>query len=242
MNIKIYPILCFALVGLVSSFNVSAYSFVPTEVEYQSWSAECKAAYGGSNSGRTYGFDKRAPDLGKAFSALNWRIGGWHYCGGVIKIRRAELSTNTREREKNFLEGIQNANYSYSRIDKTNLWAAEMATTIARGYRGLGDIEKAKDHLDEAIRYHPKYPGAYVLYAMLYFDAEDYAAAKEYLLKANDAARGLSSEINYFLGLASIELGELAEAKKFAAEAARLGYPLTGLQDKIKALENADSK
>lgn len=242
MNIKLYPALYLALTGLVSSFNASAYSFVPTEVEYQSWSPECKAAYGGSNSGRTYGFDKRAPDLGKAFSTLNWKVGGWHYCGGVIKIRRAELSTNAREREKSFLEGIQNANYSYSRIDKTHLWAAEMATTIARGYRGLGDIEKAKNYLDEAIRYHPQYPTAYVLYAMLYFDSEDHKMAKEYLLKANDAAKGASSEINYFLGLASIELGELAEAKKFAAEAARLGYPLTGLQDRIKALENVDSK
>jgi|GEM_PF-3145545 len=211
-----------------------------TKLEFQSLSKDCQVIIANNLSDQsTFG---RGWSLGKDQGMIAWNAGMWHYCGGVIRIRRGELSFNQAEREDYLRKGIDNAMYSYQRIDKTNPWSAEIATTIARAYRDLSEKNNAKKFLDEALKYHPDYAAAYALYAMIYFDQGEYKTAKDYLLKADRASKGQSSEVIYFLGLASFKLGQIDEAHKYAKQAADMGYPLTGLQDKLKALENVGKK
>ena len=82
---------------------------------------------------------------------------------------------------------------------------------------------------------------AYVLTAVLYFDEEDYQTARHHLLLGNKVSNASSSEVLYFLGYANMKLGEVAEAKKYAQAAAKLGYPLSGLMKKIEELEKIRS-
>jgi tetratricopeptide (TPR) repeat protein len=233
------------LISLSAAPKVFAgYELHPTDIEFKSLSPVCQRAFAGSNSGLKYGFayklHKSQPDnveggWGKA-------SGPWHYCGGLIRIQRGELTLDPVEREKRFRHGISDIMYTYTKTDKTNPRSAEMAAGLARGYRDLGETKKAKKYLDEALKYHPDYAGAYTMYAMLYYDEGNYKTAKDYLLKADKAGKGKSSEVIYFLGLASLKLDQLDEARKYAEQAADMGYPLTGLQDKLKALENAGNK
>ena len=215
-----------------------AYKFVPTELEWRSWSERCQAAYAASNYGQKYGFSQRVPEHIKEKWSATENIGPWHYCGGLMRIRRAELSVDSKERKENFETGISNCDYSYSRIDKSDPWAAEMATTLARGYKGLGDYNAAKKFLDEAISNHPDYIPAYLAYGLLYYDQEDYSKAMEYLQKANQLSEGASGQIIYTLGLIYFRLGNLEMARSHADEAKRLGYPFRGLDKLLSSKKN----
>lgn len=218
--------------------NVLAFDFVPTEIEFMAMSDDCKAIYSITTVAREHGFGHWLPKNERE----KWRLigerngGAWHYCGGLVKLRRAELALNVKEKERNYRDGISAVKFSYNLIDLMKPMAADMAIAIARGYRGLHEIEKAKKYLDVAIRNHPNKTKIYSLYGLIYFDAGNYEAAKEVLLKGNEVAKGRDSEILYFLGLVSIELGEIDEAKEYAYEAYKLGYPLKGLKEKLDKL------
>ena len=69
------------------------------------------------------------------------------------------------------------------------------------------------------------------------FPKENANKAKEKLLKANELTGGKSSQVLYFLGLNALKLNQVADAKYYAKEAKKLGYPLAGLQKKIEELE-----
>lgn len=173
----------------------------------------------------------------KAEKALIWEVGGWHYCGGAVRIRRAEQSIDRKEQEYLFKLGIEDVLYSYTRIDHSNFWAAEMGTTIAKAYRGLKNRKKAFEYLDQVLKNHPNYEPAHTLYGLTYYKDGQYILAKDHFLRANEITNGHSAQITYFLGLTSLKLGDLENAKKYSADAQQLGYPLKGLENMIAKTE-----
>jgi len=231
-------VVLFSAFILCNSTSIFAYSFKPTELEYLSWSEECKSAYKTINDGRDFIYGHKIPSQRKDLKNVIWKSGYWHYCGGKVKIQRAKTEFNTKKRIALYRQGISNAFYTYERINKAHWLAADVGVTIAEGYRNLDKVDDAKEFLDSTLVYHPEYVPAHLTYAMIFFDGKDFEAAKKRLLKANKISNSESSEINYFLGLVSLNLNEMKAAKAYAEKAEKLGYPLSGLKNKIKQIEN----
>jgi tetratricopeptide (TPR) repeat protein len=234
---KLVVSLSFSLPLALVSTPVAGFSFVPTELEYMSWSRECQGIYSITSPARDSGYYLRIPAREReAWMELGEENGGaWHYCAGLIHIKRAEFAISSEEKEKELIAAKGAILFSYNRIEKDKPWAADMSVALARVYRKMGLREESEKVLKSILNYHPKHPGIYNEYGMYYFDAKEYQKSKEMFLKANEIAKGRSSEIIYFLGLVSLELGELDEALKYQNEASKLGYPLKGLLKKIEA-------
>ncbi|MCP5315327.1 MAG: hypothetical protein H6955_17345 [Chromatiaceae bacterium] len=165
---------------------------------------------------------------------LIWDVGGWHYCTGVVKLRRAELMPrNISGFEALVKDALLDIDFSFERMPKRELWYAEMAVAAARGYRLLGDTKRAREFLKLAQDNHPRYAPTYSALALLSFDEKDYATAIGVLEKGNEATGKKSSELNYFLGLAYFYAGDIEKARHQEALARELGYPLSGLARKI---------
>ncbi len=230
------------LCSVFSYKNSYAYSFIPTEVEFLSWSSDCKNVYMAAKEGidgvaGIYGFKLSHSEKKKWFNYGGNNGGLWHFCEGLIKIRRAEMEFRRFRKNDYYKEAIKDIQYGYKLIPRSNLWSAQMGVSLARVYRGLEEPKKAKKQLEDVLNHHPANAQAYVLMSMLYFDKKNYKTAQRYLLKGNTANKGASSEILYFLGFASLKMGKIADAKKYAQDAINLGYPLKGLIQKIEKFE-----
>jgi tetratricopeptide (TPR) repeat protein len=157
-------------------------------------------------------------------------------------VQRAELSIDPQEAEKLADSGLKDTGYSWTRMPRTEPWAAEIAVTRARAYRILGDRDKAQESLDIARSIRPSYPTIYTVMSLLHFDEEAYDKAIEVLQMGNEATGGRSAEINYFLGLSYLNADRLEEARKQADIARSLGYPLDGLARKIAEREQGQTE
>ncbi|MCA9233507.1 MAG: hypothetical protein KDA57_22905 [Planctomycetales bacterium] len=176
---------------------------------------------------------RRLPASGSE-RTLIWDVGAWHYCTGVVKVRRAELMPRNSPDQKDLVnDALVDIGYSFERMPKQELWYAEMAVTAARCYRLLGNTERARRLLDLGRKHHPDYAPTYSALALLSFDEKDYATAIGVLEKGNEATGKKSSELNYFLGLAYFYAGDIEKARHQEALARELGYPLSGLARKI---------
>lgn len=234
----------FRVILLCLSFGSSAsqaYNFHEdiTELEYLSSSSMCKLAISSWNANNNYALafvPRVAKD--KDRQDLIHSVGGWHYCGGAIKISRADMAS-TKEEKKRYLEsGLADAHYSYKTIDKNNPWAAEMGTTIALGFSKLNMLDKAYEYLDSVLKYHPNYRLGYLTYGLIYYRNKDYLSAQTYFQKANKVGGKASAEATYFLGLVAVKLNDIEGAKRYALQAKQLGYPLTGLDRLIARSQN----
>jgi len=208
-----------------------------TPGEYERWPYYCQAA---PHTKVTPPAGFQRPHLSDEDKAVSSAIGIWHYCIGYIKIQRAELYRNS-DRGKELLASMgrdfADLRYSFDKIDKSHPWAAEMAITLARGYRLVGKSEQALALLQQARARLPDYPLVYSVISSIYFDQGDYPKAAEVLEEGNRQTGGENPELNYFLGLAYAYDGQLDKAKRQAEISRELGYPLSGLDNKIRRMQ-----
>ncbi len=233
----------FLLCGLFVCTPVAwGFYFVPTEAEYNSWTLRCKGIYLGTDIAGKSGFRGRMPaqDVSKWRKYAYQHGGAWHYCEAPIQINRALVARDSVERNKRYEAAVSAALWSYIRTSNDKPWKAEMGTTLARAYRGMNDLDRAEKYLKEVIQLFPRYIPAYSALSLVYRDSKDNKSAKEILLEGNKVAEGKSAEIFYFLGLVSLDLGEVEEAENYAEKATLLGYPLSGLNEKIKKLKASE--
>lgn len=238
----------FCLLAAVSPLS-HAYQWMKniTQLEYLASSPMCKRAIAiwNDNHGGLLGW---APRITREESLLPanwnsgdkaiWRNGGWHYCGGAIRIRRGEAMFSPVGRVRHIEDGIGNAKYTLKTLEPTDPWYPEIGTTIARGYNSLEQEKEAFDYLEGVLKYHPDYEPAHTLYGIIHYQRENYAEARAHFRNASEVSDGQSAQAVYFLGLTYLKTNDLEEAKKYAAEAERLGYPLPGLKNLIAAAEN----
>ncbi|MAT52327.1 MAG: hypothetical protein CMK32_14210 [Porticoccaceae bacterium] len=214
------------------ALTAHAYNFRATDMEYMSSTEICKAAL----TGKTDNLELRQRYLLKRdhpWKALIWKVGGWHYCGGAIKVRRAKNMVKPHERESTLKDAISNTKYSYNRIDKSNPWAIDMAITMADAYKELGEWQKSIDVLDQISQYHTNNSKILTMYGMVYYDRKDFPKAMTRFEQASKAAGGSSAEIIYFMGLTAFKLGDIESAKRYAVKAKAMGYPLAGLWNMV---------
>ena len=221
-----------ALVLLVAWPGIS-YSFNKVEIsklEYQALPPMC------ANAGHLLlqpGIERRSPPLPEGQGQLIWDVGGWHYCNGLVKLRRAELAPRTIETMAIVKDAIRDMDYSLSRINPKEPWAAEMLVAMARAWRILEKPDEAKKFLDIARKNHPSYPQTYLAMATLHFDKAEYTEAVSILKEGVAATEIPSAELEYFLGLAHFKDGNIEAARQQERRARSMGYPLTGLARKL---------
>lgn len=225
--------------------DVWGYSFTPTEVEWMRWPYYCQAMYAHLDVAYRNGYWKRIPkaEADKWFKIGDNAGGAWHYCAGLTHIDRAEADLNPVSRERTFHEGIGAVMFSYDRTEPTSPWYATYTVTIARGYRGLKDYANAIRFLNEGMKSHPEHIASYSMLALVYMDQGLFNEAKSVLLKGDEVAQGKSSELAYYLGFVSLELGDIDNARVYLNIAESLGYPLLeGLKKKIEDAERSSVK
>jgi len=210
-----------------------AFSFQMSPIEFKSLSRECQSAYAASDLGKRLGYNRIAPPLDPSLKYVVARSGAWHYCGALIRLRRAELSVVADQRDLLFEQSISGIDYTYSRIDQSHPWASEMAVNLARAYRGLGKKKKAFSYLEQAIKIVPESIDARKMYAYLYMDDKKHQEALKYLNEAFELSKQSSGEVAYLIGLNSYRSGNIPNAKKYSDIALNLGYPLRWLSSQL---------
>jgi len=216
--------------ALLSNSALALSRIQPTAIEWDSWPRLCKAA-GHTNVEPPLG--RSRPTISKQERALIWKVGGWHYCMGYLKVQRLELMTVTLNRKDLLRQALGDILYSFKRIAKTEPWAAEMAVTYARALRLADKNDQAIEVLDEIKPLHPKYGPIYTAYTALYFDNEEYDKAVAVLEEGNRATGDSLGELQYFLGLAYFKSGNIEQARVYEQKARENEYPLRFLTRKL---------
>lgn len=223
-----------ACMTIVAPGSALAFSFEPTQVEYDSWSRFCQVSY-------ALGI-KQSPFIGDITQEEKdklWRVkhrygGPWHYCTARIWLRRARTAETEKKRTFALERAAANANFTYLNVKDNPSFKALAAIRYARALRGLKEYEQALKVLQSAQSLAPQEPGTYSMLSMIYQDLDKDDLAIDALEKGNDATGGKSAEINYFLGLLYLDLGNLEKARAHADIAYDLGYPLPGLKNKLE--------
>lgn len=225
---------------LIAALSKSeAYQFVPTDAEWHSWPAYCKAKYVWTNIGKGSKFVNGVSQLHR-LELEKWENDGirglHHYCAGAIYLKRAMLENDDRQRRHLLEEALGETQFSFSRSNENSPYYAYLATQVATILYEQEKFEDALQILSTVVRAQPKNEVLYSAIAVMQRRLGNLQEAKHTLLRGNEAVEGRSAEINYNLGLICIELGEVDEAVKYAEAAYALGFPLPGLRTKLERL------
>jgi len=227
------------LIYFSSTGTAFSFTFTPTLAEFHRWPYFCQAMYARTNVARKNGFWKLIPkaEADKWFKIGDRNGGAWHYCAGLTHLDQAEAALLPAKRNKLFNGAIADVMFSVERTDNASPWMALYIVALGRAYRGLEQYNNAVKILNESIRNFPSHINAYSLLSLVYRDKNDLQSAEKILLQGDKVSNGKNPEINYFLGMVSVDLGKIKEAKQYAAKASKLGYPMKGLSDKIRKKE-----
>jgi len=216
-----------------------AYTFKPTDIEWQNWPSYCKARYARTNIGRKTKFANLVTPAQKSEQA-QWQAEGirgvHHHCTGSIFLARARLERDPRQKRSMLDRAMGETQFSYVRSNVHSPKFAYIATQIASIYYEQGEYDPALQVLLSALADNPNSDILYSATAIIQRKLGNTKEAKDTLLLGFEAMDGKSAEICYNLGLLSLELGEIDDAEKYAKLAYEQGFPLPGLMTKLKKL------
>ena len=229
----------FSLLSLAK--GASAYGFTLTDREFAGWPRWCQELYVATGVGRTTQFATRiSPDAAQR-AAKNPQLNGfWHYCAGMVWLERARAEPDPGRADYMYRKTIDETSFNYALTPSGHFLRGDMGATLGLAYRGVREYDKAMEFLEKAIREEPAHPQSYTAMYLVLRDLGRNDEAREILIRGNEATKGKSAELHYFLGLAYVDAGDAASARKHADQAYRLGYPLPGLKNKLDRLEAAN--
>ena len=221
-----------------------AYTFVPSDVEFSGWPGYCQGAYVfNTKIGEASKWATRVGQRQKnAFTErANSGVRGLHHaCAGMIWLNRSRGEKDQKSRQYMLARARRETQFSFARSNTQSYYFADVATQKAMIEYELGEYIEAIDILTQLIRHQSSNPVPYSALAVILRRLGRLEEAKLALLKGDDAVDGQSAEIKYNLGLVTLELGELDQAKAYAESAYDLGYPLPGLRTKLAAAMRED--
>jgi len=224
------------LASLVFIPTGSAFEFTPTPSEFNQWDTRCKTAYSASGSGRKSGYFPRMSDEQNKYAREFGEAAGgaWHYCAGLIFLKRAQTSFGN-ERIGNLNRGLVEIKFTARNIDLNNSWYPEVQVDLAKAYILNDDKKAGMDTLDKLLQSHSNSSLAYT--AKAYYLKKDgkLDAAVALLQQAPAPVLAQSAELNYFLGWYLMEQGHIQLATDYAIKAYALGYPVPTLKYKLQA-------
>jgi tetratricopeptide (TPR) repeat protein len=216
----------------------SALDFVPTESEWLVWPDYCRARYMESGAGRDSIFSTRVGDaevhrwessLGDGWYALH------HFCAGLAKTDRAAREPDKTKRGSRYNDAIYEFTFYIARTPPTHPLYAEAQVRVCLAEDSNNAMAEGLSNCDAAIRAQPSNPVGYTGKATVYRRHKQFTEAREVLDLGDKETGGKSAEIQYFLGLAYLDLKDYDKALEHARSAYSLGYPLQGLRNRLKA-------
>lgn len=223
---------------MVSGNPARAYTFEPTEIEFNAWPSYCKSRYATTDIGQRQPFTTNYSKLAitQSIQAIGQSTFEYihHYCAGLVLLNRSKFSTST-DKASTLSDAFQEVNFTLQRIPETSPLYSSVLAAIARIQQELKKFDSAKQYLDRAIAIAPDEPAAYILLALLYREQGNQQQALQTLEQGNTVTDGMSADIHYNLGLIELEIGKVESAAKHAKAAYDLGYPLSGLKNKLMA-------
>jgi tetratricopeptide (TPR) repeat protein len=226
---------CLALAAFAIP-SARAYEFRPTESEWATWPAYCKARYATTRIGRGggYGGAMSEAEIQKWQQATG---GGWlylhHTCAGIVHLQRAKLAPTDTERQFALNKAINEHRLSLEHTPAADPFYAEILVQMGLTYREARNYGAAIEQFDKAIAGHPKTGGAYVGKAMVLRDQGKLDAALATLKAGETATEGKSSEVHHFTAVLLMQQKRYEEAREHARQAYALGYPLPGLRNNL---------
>jgi tetratricopeptide (TPR) repeat protein len=229
-------VLIIAILAGVLCRNAVALNFTPSEFEWASWPRYCQARYTVSGAGGNSMFALRvAPSEVESWAG---RLAGvWdsfhHYCAGVIVFERGRREKDAKWRKHHFERVISETTYTLERAKPEHPIYARILTLRARAFFELNNDKAAVKDIEYAISLHPAVSEPYAAWGLLLRKRGDLSGAVEILEQGLDAS-GSNPEMHYILGLILVEQKDYENAADHAAAAYRGGYPLPGLQRKLR--------
>jgi tetratricopeptide (TPR) repeat protein len=222
---------------LLGSQVASAFSFVPTMDEWITWPGYCRAKYATLDLVGTTQFANRVP----ATEIAHWKevlgekafLHVHHYCAAIAFYSHGLVEEDPQRRRFQFSESADNAFYTFQRIGVNDPIAPTVGALLARARVELGQVNEARQVLQELISAQPSADAPYLVLSLIARRGGHNVDALRILEDGNSATHGNSAEINYALGLLYFDNKRYDDARECAVKAYSLGYPLPGLKRKL---------
>jgi tetratricopeptide (TPR) repeat protein len=222
--------------ALILPTSVFGFDFTPTQAEFSTWDQRCKLAYSATGSARKSGLypNQTKADSTKALAFAESAGGAWHYCAGVVYLKRAKASSGNL-REASLKRALSEIQFTARNINKDHSWYPEIYIDMAKVHFEMGDKKAGFDTLRGLLKTHKNNSLSYTALAYYLKRNGDAKAALKVLKQAPENLQAESAELNYFLGWYSLDAGQADEAVQYATRAYQLGYPVPGLRNKLRA-------
>jgi tetratricopeptide (TPR) repeat protein len=217
--------------------SAHGYSYGPeNRAEWDGWPEYCKARFVVSDIGEDTEFAQLvAPDT---VTLWQQRIGVcWnylhHHCGAMLQLNRAKSARSANARRFALESAIREDRLAARFCPATDPFSANIATHTAMSLAAAGDLNKATQSVDWAIKNHPSHVQAYLVKSSVLRKAGKTTEARQVLEAGNEATDGTSAEIHNALGFAYLNAKNYEKAREHARKAYELGFPLPGLRDQL---------
>lgn len=162
--------------------------------------------------------------------------GAHHFCMGLVHLDRAKMGRGS------FRDAIAELNYSQAEMEASDpgypYATSYLGTANYRaGYRG-----KANALWQACIQAQPQNRYCYLAMADALISEKRPQQALDLLLRYDEAKEGEYPDAEHFIARAYYETKRYPEALKRAERASELGYPVSGLRDKLRAIVAGTSK
>jgi tetratricopeptide (TPR) repeat protein len=230
-----------AVVLLFASQPSFAFTFVPSSDEWATWPAYCRARYATIDylvQGTDFANQVSAPEIahwsavvGPVFQHVH------HYCAGLVEYQHALTDNNRQDRQFHLGEALGDTKYIFDRMEMTDPLAPDVAALLAQIQIELGHPDIAEQVLDRVMSAQPTADRPYLVMSTLKRKGKNPQEAIDVLEQGNKLTSYKSAEINYALGLLYFDRHDYAAARECATRAYALGYPLPGLRNKLKRVD-----
>lgn len=156
--------------------------------------------------------------------------GAHHFCMGLVYMDRAKMGRAT------FKDAIGELNYSQSQMDISDRGYPYATSYLAMAHYRAGNRLKANSLWQGCIQTHPQNRYCYLSMADALIAEKRPQQALDLLLKYDEVKEGEYPDAEHFIARAYYDTKRYPEALKRAERASELGYPVSGLRDKLRAI------
>lgn len=214
-----------------------AFAFNLTPAEWAWWPDYCKARFldlGFRPTGTQVIVDQGEIAYWRSQVGLEVFTYVHHHCAGLVWLQRARMASTPTERDFALRSAEYESDFTLVRIQPGSVMHASILVHLGQIRRAAGDQAGALSFFDRAVDSRSDFPGGYQGRAMIERDRRNLEGAIEALRKGSAATEGRSAELEYHLGLALLDAGQIDEALIHAKRAYELGFTLPALRDRLR--------
>lgn len=229
-------ILALSIFCFVAPFHCAAFGVVIEEKEFVQLQRHCQMFYASTSIGRRLGYSTKFLDgeLKEANKAAEIAGGAWHYCAGLVHLKRAQQTGDKKIQLENYKRAVDEIGFTARNIPTDNQYFGEVQLNMARALFFIKSPDKSTAMLKALITTKPNYLPGYIELAQ---QSDRQGKTQDAIVILNSAPSKFklnSADLNYFLGIYYFKLKDFDNAKQHAKVAYANGYPLPGLKNMLK--------